>query len=165
MTAPDEQHPHHHGPVDPDVDLHEESQRTEWTRHRWVLPVIALGGMLGATARYAASEAWPVQAGSFPWTTLAVNVSGCLLIGVLMVVVVERGGAHPLLRPFAGVGVLGGFTTFSTYTAETDGLLRADEPALAAAYWLGTLLLAVAGVSAGVLLARAARGFTAGDAA
>lgn len=152
-----------HGPVDPDVDLHVDDQRTEWSRHRFVLPVIALGGMLGATTRYAAGEAWPAPDGSFPWATLAVNVSGCLLIGVLMVVVVERGGAHPLLRPFAGVGVLGGFTTFSTYTTETGALLRADEPALALAYWLGTLVLAVAAVALGVVTTRAALRVPTGD--
>ncbi|MFC5176578.1 fluoride efflux transporter CrcB [Nocardioides taihuensis] len=148
--------PHdHHGPVDPDVDLHDSDQRTELTRHRLVLPVIAVGGMVGATARYAAGEAWPPPQGAVPWSTLVVNVSGCLLIGVLMVVVVEIQGAHPLLRPFAGVGVLGGFTTFSTYTAETAGLLRTGHPGLALAYWLGTLVLALAGVVAGVVLARA----------
>ena len=110
--------------VDPDVDLHVPDQRLEWDRKRFVLPVIAAGGMLGAGARHAASLAWPAPPGSFPWTTLGVNVAGCLLIGALMVLVVEVGGAHPLLRPFAGVGVLGGFTTFSTYAVETTELLR-----------------------------------------
>ncbi len=93
--------------VDPDVDLHVAGQRREWSRHRFVLPAIALGGVAGASARYAAGRAWPTPEHAFPWTTLGVNALGCLLIGVLMVFVVEVGGAHPLLRPFAGVGVLG----------------------------------------------------------
>ncbi len=141
--------------VDPDVDLHVRGQRREWSRHRFVLPVIAVGGMVGASARYGAARAWPTHADTMPWTTLAVNALGCLLIGVLMVFVVEVGGAHPLLRPFAGVGVLGGFTTFSTYAVDTVSLLDEGRPALALGYWAGTLVVAVAAVVAGVVLARA----------
>jgi CrcB protein len=143
-------------PVDPDVDLHVPSQRREWSRHRFLLPVIAMGGMLGASARYGAAEAWPTDAHAMPWTTLGVNALGCLLIGALMVLVVEIGGAHPLLRPFAGVGVLGGFTTFSTYAVETNSLIQAGRPALALGYWAGTLLVALVAVATGVFLARAA---------
>ncbi|WP_261988702.1 fluoride efflux transporter FluC, partial [Streptomyces sp. wa22] len=56
----------------------------------------------------------------FPWAVFAVNVTGCALIGVLMVLLAERGTVtHPLVRPFLGVGVLGGFTTFSTYAASS----------------------------------------------
>lgn len=140
--------------VDPDVDLHVPAQRLEWDRKRFVLPVIAAGGMLGAGARHAASQAWPAPSGSFPWATLGVNVAGCLLIGVLMVLVVEVGGTHPLLRPFAGVGVLGGFTTFSTYAVETTELLRDGDHVLALAYWGGTLALALVAVTLGVVAAR-----------
>lgn len=143
------------GSVDPDIDLRVPGQRREWNRHRFVLPVIALGGMLGASTRYAAALTWPTAPGSFPWTTLCVNAAGCLLIGVLMVFVVEIGGAHPLLRPFLGVGVLGGFTTFSTYAVDTSSLLRGGHPGLAFGYWVGTLLVALAAVAAGVLLTRA----------
>jgi CrcB protein len=140
--------------IDPDVDLRVSGQRREWDRKRAVLPVIAAGGMLGAGARHAASQAWPAPADSFPWATLGVNAVGCLLIGVLMVFVVEVGGAHPLLRPFAGVGVLGGFTTFSTYAVETSQLLRYGDHVLALAYWAGTLLLALVAVTLGVVSAR-----------
>lgn len=141
--------------VDPDVDLHVPGQRREWNRHRLVLPVIAFGGMLGASARYAAAEAWPTRTDAMPWTTLTVNAVGCLSIGVLMVLIIEVGGAHPLLRPFAGVGVLGGFTTFSTYAVDTSSLIQAGRPGLALGYWAGTLLLALLAVVAGVLAARA----------
>jgi CrcB protein len=143
-------------PVDPDVDLRVPAQRREWSRHRFLLPVIATGGMLGAAARHGAAQAWPTDSDAMPWTTLGVNATGCLLIGALMVVVVEVGGAHPLLRPFAGVGVLGGFTTFSTYAVETDALIRAGRPGLALGYWSGTLLVALVAVAVGVVLARAA---------
>lgn len=140
--------------VDADVDLHVRGQRREWTHPRAVLPAIAVGGMAGACARYAIGLAWPTPAGGVPWATLAVNAVGCLLIGVLMVFVVEVGGAHPLLRPFAGVGVLGGFTTFSTYAVQTHALLVADRPLAAVAYWAGTVVLALAAVTLGVLAAR-----------
>jgi CrcB protein len=141
--------------VDPDIDLHVPSQRREWSRHRFLLPVIAAGGMLGASARYGAAEVWPTDAHAMPWTTLTVNAVGCLLIGVLMAFVVEIGGAHPLLRPFAGVGILGGFTTFSTYTVDTSNLIQAGRPGLALGYWSGTLVVALVAVATGVLLARA----------
>ena len=143
-------------PVDPDVDLTLPAQRREWGAHRYVLPVIAAGGVLGAGARYGLSLAAPTRPSSIPWTTLSVNVSGSLLIGVLMVFVVEVGGAHPLLRPFLGVGVLGGFTTFSTYASETTVLLHGGHPGLALAYLVGTPFATLAGVAAGVLLTRAA---------
>ncbi|HYF71931.1 MAG TPA: fluoride efflux transporter CrcB [Nocardioides sp.] len=143
-------------PVDPDIDLHVPGQRVEWSRHRFVLPAIALGGMAGAGARHAAAERWPTATDGMPWTTLGVNAVGCLLIGVLMVVVMEVGGTHPLLRPFVGVGVLGGFTTFSTYAVDTVSLVDAGRPAVALGYGAGTLLVALVAVAAGVLVARAA---------
>jgi CrcB protein len=118
-----------------------------------LLAAISLGGMVGASARYALELAWPPAPNGLPWATLLTNALGCLLIGVLMVFVVERGGAHPLLRPFAGVGVLGGFTTFSTYAVQVDQ--RADQPALALAYLAVTPLAALLAVAAGVAGTRA----------
>ena len=145
-------------PVDPDADLHVPGQRREWTRHRWVLPTIAVGGMVGASARHALELWWPAAPDELPVATLVTNVSGCLLIGVLMVFVVEAGGAHPLARPFLGVGVLGGYTTFSTYAVQTSTLLRHDEPALAASYLVGTLVAALVAVTVGVVGTRSMLG-------
>jgi CrcB protein len=124
--------------------------------HRWVVPVVALGGMLGASARFAIERGWPSAGGSVPWATLCINVSGCALIGMLMVHVTETGRAHPLLRPFLGVGLLGGYTTFSTYAVQVHALLLAGEPALAAAYLFGTALAALVAVGVGVVAARTA---------
>lgn len=142
-------------PVDPDVDLHLDAQRDEWLRHRFVLPVIAAGGMAGAAARHGADVLWPAGTGGLPWATLGVNVVGCLLIGVLMVYVIEVEEAHPLARPFLGAGVLGGFTTFSTYAVEVTTLLADGRPVPALAYLVGTVVLALAGVLAGLTAARA----------
>ncbi len=124
-------------------------------RHRWVLPTIAVGGMLGASARYALELALPHSGTGVPWATLWTNAGGCLLIGLLMVQVVEVGRGHPLLRPFVGVGLLGGFTTFSSVSVQVTTLLEAHRPALAMAYLFGTLLLALVSVAVGVWTARA----------
>ncbi|GAA3436373.1 fluoride efflux transporter CrcB [Kutzneria kofuensis] len=137
--------------VDPDVDVHVPAQRRELARtHGGVLAVIALGGGLGALARYGISLWLPTMPGHFPWGTFAINVLGCFLIGVLMV----RWGQRPLLRPFLGVGVLGGFTTFSTYAVETRALLAPGEVPVALAYLFGTLAAAMLAVLAGVALTR-----------
>ncbi|MEU1487248.1 CrcB family protein [Streptomyces sp. NPDC005752] len=144
--------------VDPDVDLSVPAQRAETAGSgRWrVLGVIAAGGALGATARYAASLAWPAAEGAFPWSVFGVNVTGCALIGVLMVLLAERdGAAHPLVRPFLGVGVLGGFTTFSTYAADVSKLLVRQEVATAVAYAAATAVAALGAVWAAAVSTRA----------
>ncbi|MDF3049128.1 MAG: hypothetical protein K0R87_766 [Pseudonocardia sp.] len=84
----------------------------------------------------------PHAADGWPWSTLLVNISGCLLIGVLMVLVTERFRAHPLARPLLGIGVLGGYTTFSTYAV--DAVVAADS---------GGIDVAVASIVATPLLA------------
>lgn len=112
------------------------------------LGAVAAGGALGALARHGAGVALPS-----PWATFAINVVGCLLIGVLLVLVVEWRPAPPLVRPFLGTGVLGGFTTFSTYAVDVHLLL--DRPVVAAAYLVGTLLSALAATWLGVRVTRA----------
>jgi len=119
-----------------------------------VLTVVASGGVLGALCRYGLGVAFPAGPGGFPWATFAVNVSGCLLIGVLVVLVTEAGPAHPLLRPFFGTGVLGGYTTFSTAMVDTVRLssrLSSGAPVMAAVYLFGTLVAALSATYLGVL--------------
>ncbi|MFE3519220.1 fluoride efflux transporter FluC [Streptomyces sp. NPDC059166] len=116
---------------------------------------VAAGGAVGALARHAVTPAGPAGRG-FPWQVLAVNVAGCALIGVLMVLTAERGRlTHPLLRPFLGVGVLGGFTTFSTYAAGVAQLLDRQEAATALAYVAATTVAALGAVWAAAALTRA----------
>lgn len=142
-------------PIDPDVDLAVPAQRAELRRsHHAVLGVIAVGGALGALARYGAALHWPTATDSFPWTTLAVNAMGCLVIGVFLVAVTEVWSAHPLLRPFFGTGVLGGFTTFSTYTADTVRLVDDGRAGLALGYLAATVVAALVAVSVGAWSAR-----------
>jgi fluoride exporter len=125
---------------------------------RWdVVAVIAVGGAVGAVARQLVSEALPGSARGFPVGTFVVNVSGCVLIGVLMVSIVEARRPHRLVRPFVGVGLLGGYTTFSTYAVETQRLIQAGDPEMAFAYFGATIIGALLAVQAGVLLLRLPR--------
>ncbi len=111
-----------------------------------VLAVIALGGVAGAEARYGLSVLLPHGVGGWPWATLLTNMSGCLLIGVLMVVITERIRPHPLVRPLLGVGVLGGYTTFSTYAVDTVTAIQSGRAAMAVLYAVATPLLALVAV-------------------
>jgi CrcB protein len=122
---------------------------------RRVLAVVAAGGALGALARYGLGVAFPRPPTGFPWATFGVNVSGCALIGVLVVLVTEGFPAHPLLRPFFGTGVLGGYTTFSTYVVDTERLVRAGGAATALAYLGATLAAALVATYLGVVSTRA----------
>jgi fluoride exporter len=123
-----------------------------------VLLAVAVGGALGAVARYGLSVAWPHRPGTFPWATFVTNVSGCLLIGALMVLVTEVWAAHRLLRPLLGTGVLGGYTTFSTYTVDTQQLIVAGAGGTALVYLVATLAGALAAVHLGVTATRLATG-------
>jgi CrcB protein len=117
------------------------------------LAMVALGGLLGASARYGVGLLLPHTAGTFPLGTLLINVVGGFLIGVLIDAVAGR----PLLRPFAVTGILGGFTTFSTYAVDTEQLLAAGRLALAGAYLVATLVGALAATWLGLALARRVR--------
>lgn len=137
-------------PVDADVDLRVPAQRAELCRAPWgTLALISLGGVAGALARYGLGAAFPHPPGGFPWTTFAVNVSGCLLIGVLMVAITEIWDAPGWVRPLLGVGVLGGFTTFSTYIVDVGQLLTVGVPRGALLYLVATPVMALAAVWAG----------------
>ncbi|MDV9175857.1 fluoride efflux transporter CrcB [Streptomyces sp. W16] len=125
-----------------------------WRGQGPVVAVVALGGAIGATGRYAASLWWPARSGGFPWTTFGINVVGCAVIGVFMVVITDVWAAHRLVRPFFGTGVLGGFTTFSTYAVDIQKLVDAGHPRTALAYLAATLLAALAAVWLAVTAAR-----------
>ncbi|MEW1692799.1 fluoride efflux transporter FluC [Streptomyces sp. NPDC091265] len=119
-----------------------------------VVAVVALGGAAGASARYGASLLWPTSTFGFPWTTLVVNVIGCAAIGVFLVVISEAWTAHRLVRPFFGTGVLGGFTTFSTYAADFERLVGGGRARSGLAYLGLTVLAALAAVWSAVWLTR-----------
>jgi CrcB protein len=139
------------------TDLRVPLQRAQRRRPPWaVLGMISLGGALGALGRWGLTLAWPVTAHAFPWATFVTNASGCLLIGVLMVLVTEVWSGHRLLRPFLGVGVLGGFTTFSTYAVDVTRLAAGGAARTALVYLVATLVAALLAVWAGTVVARSA---------
>lgn len=122
---------------------------------RWdILLVVAAGGSLGAGARWAIAEALPRSAGSLPWATFLVNVTGCFALGALMVFVIDVVQSSRHLRPFVGVGLLGGYTTFSTYALEARDLLVAHHQAVAASYLAGSVAAGLLAVWLGVVTAR-----------
>jgi len=117
--------------------------------------VIAVGGAAGALLRWGIGREWPSLPGHFPWSTLVINVSGCLAIGVLMALIEEVLAGRVYVRPLVGVGFLGGFTTFSTFAVETRALLG-EHPALALVYFLCTPVAAILATIAGAVLVTSA---------
>ncbi|WP_232304083.1 fluoride efflux transporter CrcB [Pseudofrankia sp. DC12] len=119
-----------------------------------LLGVIAVGGLIGACLRYGAALAWPTSPGGFPATTLAVNTVGCAAMGALMALITAAPSTHPLVRPLLGTGVLGGFTTFSTYALDGQRLRDAGRAGIALAYVAGTVAAALAAVAVGQVATR-----------
>ena len=111
-----------------------------------VLGAVAVGGTIGASARWAVGDPWTLEPGTWPWATLMVNVLGSLAIGFAArrLIVDTVGWA------FLSTGVLGGFTTFSAFAVELNAMVDADRSELAVAYGAVTL---IAGVGA-TLIAR-----------
>jgi len=146
-------------PIDPDTagDTLAEGPHRWWAflrSHADVLAVIGAGGALGSLGRWGVGELLPWSGTTFPWATFLVNVSGALALGVLMVLVVEVWRPRRYVRPFVGVGLLGGWTTFSTYALEARDLLAVDRPATAFAYVSGSLVAGLVAVWLGIAAAR-----------
>jgi CrcB protein len=118
----------------------------------------ALGGALGALARWGIAEALPSSPGGWPWATMLVNLTGCLLIGVLIAVLANRFPAAHLPRTFLGTGVLGGYTTFSTFAVEVVGMVERGAAVPAAGYVVASVLGGALAVAAGALAGRALAG-------
>ncbi len=116
-----------------------------------VLGVVALGGAIGSLLRYQATLIWPNPIGTFPTTVLLVNLVGCLVIGAFMVIITELRTTHQLIRPLVGTGVLGGFTTFSTYSLDILQLVRTGHPGQALGYLSLTAVGAMVAVFVGMV--------------
>jgi len=116
---------------------------------------IAIGGAFGSVLRYGLSTWVHTLVGrGFPYGTLAVNVLGCMAMGVLFVLLVERMGASAVWRAGLLIGVLGGFTTFSSFSIETFNLIEQGAMAKAAGNIAASLVLCVGATWLGVILAR-----------
>ncbi|NHI18701.1 CrcB family protein [Phycicoccus endophyticus] len=119
-----------------------------------MLGTVALGGAIGSLGRWAVGLALPHIPGTVPWATLLVNVTGAFAMGMLVAFLVDRPGVHRLARPFIGVGVLGGWTTFSALAVETVQLGETHHVQEALAYVTGTFLLGTLAVAGGTTLGR-----------
>jgi CrcB protein len=119
------------------------------------LLLVALGGALGSTARYVFSILVQRASGTlFPIGTFAVNCVGCLVFGAIAGAAEQRVQIAPELRLFLLVGILGGFTTFSSYAFESFVLLRDGQFAVASANILGQVVAGLAGMWIGFAIGR-----------
>ena len=119
--------------------------------------IVAAGGALGAVARYGIGRWLPASA--WPWGTLTVNVVGGLIMGALTGWLAFRGGAQAeSIRLFAAVGVLGGFTTFSAFSLETALMIERRQFAMAGGYVAASVVLSIAALFLGLMVARRAFG-------
>jgi CrcB protein len=118
-----------------------------------VLGAVALGGALGAPARYGVARLMHVAPGTFPWATFWTNLSGSFALGLVLALVVDRFPPSRYLRPFVATGFLGAYTTYSTFAVETVLLAKDHHPGVALAYAGASLgagfVLAWAGLLAG----------------
>ena len=116
--------------------------------------VVLAGAGLGGLARYVAGT-WIMAkyGGRFPLGTFVINITGAFLIGVLMTLLTERFHPHPNWRLFLVVGILGGYTTFSSFEYETYQAVRDGERWLGLLYVAGSVMLGYLGVWLGTLLA------------
>lgn len=152
-----------HLPIDPDLDLECEDRRFASSErrpshraHLAILLAVGFGGMVGALARYAVSVAVPAPAGHFPWGTFLINVSGSAVLGFLLVLMIEQFPRGRLIRPVIGTGVVGAYTTFSTYLVEAVLLIRSGHADIAVIYLLASALAGLLAVWLGMTAARGA---------
>ncbi|MBZ4689971.1 MAG: crcB [Cereibacter sp.] len=117
------------------------------------LPQVALGGAIGASLRYLTNVAAMRAFGpGFPVATVVVNVLGSFLMGVLVVALAEKGGMR--FAPLLMTGMLGGFTTFSAFSLDAVTLYERGQIALAGGYVLGSVILSLAALVAGMAITR-----------
>jgi len=119
------------------------------------LLAIAFGGALGALGRYGVNGLiYPLMGGKFPLATLVVNVSGSILMGIFYVLIIEKGAIAPEWRNFMMVGLLGAFTTFSTFSLDALALWQNGHLLLALAYIFLSVALCLAGIALAIYITR-----------
>ncbi len=141
-------------PAEPSLEPGRHHRRASNRAELDVLAVIALGGMVGASARYGIARWIPTPHDAFPWATFWTNVSGSFVLGALLVLLLERVPPTRLLRPFAATGIIGAYTTMSTYEVETALLLKDGHPVTAVLYGVGSLVAGLALAYAGIVAGR-----------
>lgn len=128
--------------------------------------VIFVGGAVGTSVRSLLEQAAPARPGEVPWTTLVINVVGSFLLGLLLEALTRTGpdeGNRRVARLGLGTGVLGGFTTYSTFAVETVSRLAPQSLVVGLSYAVVSVVLGVAAAGAGYRLARRVLGHVAGE--
>ncbi len=157
-------HPDERLPIDPDLSpddpgepspSHHPTAHVHRTRQHLVLVAIACGGFVGAWSRYEVSLHWKTAPGHIPWTTFAINTSGSFLLGLILTVLLNRRRPARYLRPFLGVGVLGAWTTMSTFAMESDLLVKDGHVAAAIGYAGATVGVGLAATWVAIMAGRA----------
>jgi fluoride exporter len=142
-------------PIDPDLETEERAPGHRIGRAPIdVLAAIAAGGALGAPARYEMTRLIHVAKGTFPWATFWTNITGSLVLGFLLVLLIERYPPSRYLRPFFATGFLGAYTTFSTYMVDTATLVKDEHTAIGVTYLLFSALAGFAAVWIGIIAGR-----------
>ncbi len=122
-----------------------------------IILAIGIGGGLGSILRYAVSLLVFERSGAgFPWNTLIVNVSGSFVIGIIMQLAQTKTDFSPLLRAFIAIGILGGYTTFSTFSYDAFVLASEGSRAAALLYAAGSVVFGIGAAFAGIALTRMA---------
>jgi fluoride exporter len=119
-----------------------------------VVLAVAAGGAFGSPARYGVGLLVAVPAGTFPWATFWVNLSGSLVLGALLALVIDRWPPNQFVRPFFATGFIGAYTTWSTFTVEADQLYAHGHAALATTYVGTSLVGGLVAVYVGMLAIR-----------
>ena len=119
-----------------------------------VLLAIALGGALGAPARYEVAELVHVPKDGFPWATFWTNASGAFVLGLFLTLLLERFPPSRFPRPFFAIGFLGAYTTFSTMAVETVTLIKDGHAPLGCAYLVTSVAAGLLVAYTGVVVAR-----------
>ncbi|MDQ1373681.1 MAG: fluoride exporter [Actinomycetota bacterium] len=139
-----------HEPIDPDLVASSQSRRDR----AGVMAAIAVGGALGAPARYGLSTLVGTRAGAFPWATFWVNVSGSAALGFLVAWLIAHGRDGGRRRALLGTGFLGAYTTYSTFAVETDQLLQHGRAGVAVAYAGASVVAGLAAAAVGLSVGR-----------
>ena len=121
-----------------------------------ILAALGCGGLLGSVARYAVSVAIPIANGQFPWNTFIINVTGSAVLGFLLILLIEQFPRGRLVRPFIGTGVIGAYTTFSTFEVNALLLFREHHLMTGVSYVVASLLAGLLAMWLGMSGARMA---------
>lgn len=147
-------------PIDPDTEQSWPRRDARPHHHQPALQAyVAVGGLLGAAARYGVAERWPTRTGQFPTGTLLVNVVGAFILGLLLEVLARLGedvGWRQRARLLLGTGFCGALTTYSTLATESDLLVRSYDTWLAVSYMAVSVAAGLAATALGVAVATGA---------